>query len=274
MEDKFNQLPKYYFNDDTLFHYTNYLSGLLITSSKKIRFSQRKKSKDPVESLKIIPHSLSFSSSDEESLQIDKLTDSIVSEVEKIIYDSENHTKQICFCKNDFENDDFGFLKPRMWNQYGDNYKGVNLVFSKQKLLEGDFGNLLFDDIQYSDYYKLRSDFGINKNIIMNEGREKYLEIYKEKIKKKLFQKHFDYRGENEFRLTINSKNNLDELNIEKSLLGVLLSVVNFEEEKSKISHFENLCKMNNLDFNIIHWKNDGFEILKTHTTEVYKIKL
>jgi hypothetical protein len=31
-------LPQYYFDDDTLFHYTNYTSGILITSSNKLRF--------------------------------------------------------------------------------------------------------------------------------------------------------------------------------------------------------------------------------------------
>lgn len=270
--DKFSELPNYYLEEETIFHYTNYLSASLIISSKKLRFSHRKKSKDPVENLKIITNTISFSSSDEETSQIDLSTDSIVSSIEEKINEIENYTKQICFCKNDLINNDLGFLKPRMWNQYADDYKGVCLVFSKQQLLDEDSGNFIFSDIEYLDYQKLRSDFCINKNLIINQGELKFLEEFDDKIKKKLFQKHIDYRGENEFRITINSKNNLTELNIKKSLLGVLLSVVNIDEERSKILLLKNLSKINNIDFNMIIWKNDGFEIIKYPSN--YKIKL
>ena len=99
--------------------------------------------------------------------------------------------------------------------------------------------------------------------------------MYNEKIRNKLFQKHFDYKDENEYRVIINSKKNIDEMNVDKSLLGVLLSVVDFELEKSKIQHFENLCKLNDIDFNIIQWKYDGFQIFpKNPNTDIHKIKL
>jgi hypothetical protein len=273
--NSFKFLPQFYFDDDTLFHYTNEKNGSSIINSKKLRFSNRIKSKDPVESLKIRSHTISFSYSDEETLEIDNKTEPVIQEVDEILNEMFNHTKQICFCKNDVENKILGFLKPRMWNQYGDDYQGINLIFSKKKLLEEKLENMLFDDVIYSDYSKFNLDFGINQNQILELGREEFLNKYFEKINYKLFLKHYDYKGENEYRMIIKSKNELEEINIEKSLLGVLLSVKNFEEEKLKIELFENLCKLNNIDLKIIYWKNDGVEILpKNPYSDVHKIRL
>jgi hypothetical protein len=273
--NSFKFLPQFYFDDDTLFHYTNEKNGSSIINSKKLRFSNRIKSKDPVESLKIRSHTISFSYSDEETLEIDNKTEPVIQEVDEILNEMFNHTKQICFCKNDVENKILGFLKPRMWNQYGDDYQGLSLIFSKKKLLEEKSEKMLFDDVKYIDYSQFNIDFGKNQNLILKLGREEFLNKYNEKINHKLFLKHYDYKGENEYRVIIKSTNELEEINIEKSLLGVLLSVKNFEEEKSKIEDFENLCKLNNIDLKIIYWKNDGVEILpKNPYSDLYKIKL
>jgi hypothetical protein len=278
MEGKLKNLPEYFSFDDTLFHYTNFTNGILITSSQKLRVSSRKKSKDPIESLPELFGSRSSSSNDKETLKIEERTDYEVKELELLKDEMENNMKQVCFCVNDIENSKLGFLKPRMWNQYGDDYNGVCLIFSKQELLDENKGIIvpeLCKNINYIGYHELRKDFIVNRNEILKDEKGEYLTKYRLMIRDKLFQKHYDYSGENEFRILTKSKNKFDELDIKKSLRGVLISVIDIKKELSKIQYFQNLCDDNNIDFRIIKWKSDGFEILlRKSMSEIHKVDL
>ena len=115
--------------------------------------------------------------------------------------------------------DQFNFnrcdYKPRMWAQYGDNSKGLCLVFNKEKLFElakQQFDNIAMvfaDDVQYFNITGL-PDFTDNevtlpKEYILNESHDKIVQMIlkSEHRKPYFFLKHSDWKEENEYRIVV-----------------------------------------------------------------------
>ena len=117
------------------------------------------------------------------------------------------------------------FLKPRMWEQYADNYQGVCLAFSRSELKNAFKDNFqkptefYSQDIKYKKYniLELDSTGRSDLNEIRDVGFEKYEKGKMKLLKHTLFNKHIDYQGENEFRICSNSQNEFDYLDISKA---------------------------------------------------------
>lgn len=176
--------------DDTVFHYSKLHTALEnILPSGNLKFSQRRASRDFQE--KWIPPVVAREDS-HQMLRIAK------------------NMKQLCFCKNSSINPtQFGYLKPRMWEQYAEDYSGVCLAFSKHKLIEkaSHHGDIVYDHIYHS---------ATNFDVIEESDNI-------DQIVSKNLRKHPDYSGENEFRLLSFSDSEEEYIDIYGSLIGIIV---------------------------------------------------
>ncbi len=203
------------YNEDIIYHYTKASTAIdFILYKEQLKFSKRRNSNDPIESAKarrgvFYSDSLADKTSTKEENQDANYLQTYISDLENQFY-------QICFCKNrlgeEFANENFighveifGFAKPRMWEQYADNYFGVCIAFSKRKMLELNSENhkLIERDVEYLTFEKLsyHKIDNIDANYLNDIGREKYKEQIKKMTENSFFYKHKDYDGENEYRI-------------------------------------------------------------------------
>lgn len=127
-----------------------------------------------------------------------------------------------------------GFCKPRMWAQYGDNHRGVCLVFNRsrlEELVEGQFGSkylIKTGPVNYVDrsvgFDWDDQQFTINVDAYESLGRDEYFRAHlKTHYKKLFFEKMTDWQGENEWRIVVFSNEAQPLfLNFEDSLVGVV----------------------------------------------------
>lgn len=220
----FYQVPDLYKDDDTIYHYTTSETALShILKSMKLRLSPRSNSSDPIEN---VEHFYTYSS--------DITTDALrlTNEAKEIL----GKTKQVCFCKNNSAIDirgmnhppfeKYGFAKPRMWDQYGDKYRGVCLAFSLTKLLENAAKvNITGGNLNYITYHESEeSHHSIDNNRLTQGGYDTYKKSYSDYLIKRLFNKHNDYVHENEYRLHSFAHGNYDYIDIKNTLRGVIIS--------------------------------------------------
>ena len=218
---KLENIPSVFADDDTVYHYTKTETALEhILFDKRLRISQMKNSIDPIENREII---IIPNSNRNSTFSVPGLG----REVENIVANS----KQVSFCKNSLlikGLEKFGFAKPRMWDQYGDSYKGVCLAFSEKELKKAtkQLSCIHHDDVKYLTYEELDRNKMIFLNVDRYEeiGVEKYKISFLRRVLCKHFYKHKDYEGENEFRICSFSKMNNEYLDISDSLVGVMVS--------------------------------------------------
>lgn len=214
-------------SEDILYHYTKTTTALEhILYTKKLRLSDRIKSNDPIENM--TPSTWITMNGCGSSKRVD---------IYKVWNDTEKRIKQLkqaCFCKNDmsdrFEKIDdkpyefYGCLKPRMWEQYADNYNGVCLIFSKNELLKQLNDTFKPDDIKYVTYNCLKEK---ESKVILTELVDSSYDMCKKKVFDKIdrfiFYKHEDYKGENEYRICSFPDKDLY-INIESALRGIIVS--------------------------------------------------
>lgn len=218
------EFPEIYKSDNIVYHYTKLDTAIkYILFNKSLKFSDRQLSNDPIE--RDIP--LIFKSN---GLEDYMLTDEIIffaNRLEQQVRTYINQSKQICFCKNNKDyntrqKEYYGFLKPRMWDQYADQYKGICLALKKDKLNENDDSS---HDINYLTYDEINSiSFKIKLDEIVEKGLKEFERSYKERLNKYLFYKHTDYQNENELRIHRVSENKNDEyINISDAIVGVFM---------------------------------------------------
>lgn len=234
-----NKISNIFNSDEIIYHYTKTQTVYeYILHTNKLKLSERKNSNDPIEN--IISRAIVKISNFSDTEKASKKT---VDKVSKYILEQIKNSKQICFCKNNdnselqkFKNkpsEYYGFLKPRMWDQYGDNYNGVCLVFDKKKLKEIN-SNIYSHDIKYVNYDEFRqNNTSINTNNLHKIGLTEYLKKTSEKIKIASFLKHKDYSGENEYRF-ISFSNTETYLNIGNSLKAIIVSRKNLTDFADK----------------------------------------
>lgn len=222
-------IPEDYKNEDTIYHYTSIRVALeYILPSMKLRLSPRNTAIDPIERLK------SFISFSDSGIKRDWATDKGY-EIKNEIKEIEKSVKQICFCQNPekitgqnklYSIEDYGFSKPRMWDQYGDRYNGVCLVFSLTKLKNECTKKFHHHDLlKYLTYKEFEVKHrSIDINRIREIGYEKYKSEYINYFKSRLFWKHRDYAGENEYRFCSFTNQSYDYLDISNSLKGIIVS--------------------------------------------------
>ena len=227
-----NNIPSLFKDDDIIYHYTTSETALnYILKNQKLRLSPRKNAIDPIEN-KDNWYSYSDGGYERSSLEIQNNA----YEVKDMFKKRFAKTKQVCFCKNNKIKDEgkrtslpiekYGFLKPRMWDNYSDGYKGVCLAFSLKELKKAaDKKNIIYDDINYSSFNDIsKKHKSIDVKYLGSIGIEEY---YKQNIKaeeKQLFNKHIDYQGENEFRFCSFSDDEYDYIDISKALKGMFIS--------------------------------------------------
>jgi hypothetical protein len=217
------ELPKIFHDDDTVYHYTTSEVALMhILKYMTLRLSPRSNSVDPIESMKGI---VTYSGPQNEELV----------EVGKRISKQLKKVKQVSFCKNktDAPNggipivypiEKYGFAKPRMWDRYGDNYKGVCLAFSKRKLRESIENTTCFDKdtgVEYLNYNDFaRRDHSMEWFGTIEGTYKLYIDAYLDT----LFYRHEDYSMENEYRICSISKGKYSYISIDDALVGLIVT--------------------------------------------------
>ncbi|MFH4537710.1 DUF2971 domain-containing protein [Vibrio alginolyticus] len=163
--------------------------------------------------------------------------------------------KVLCFTKDmpeigrDPLNDIYlrGFAKPRMWAQYGDNHRGVCLIFDKsriEKLLIEQFdshADLYGSDIKYvnrmikGDIFK--SPYTLNYPLFKDIGLFDFVRGHVNHFNNELiFEKSLDWRDENEYRylMHIDSLDN-QFLKFGNALKGIVFGTDTSEEDQRTI---------------------------------------
>jgi len=135
-----------------------------------------------------------------------------------------NYCKIACFTMNGRIK---GYLKTRMWTQYGDNHKGVCFVFNKDKLVENiknqievlKEGKVIYN--HYKEYENITFDFNELDKIEIDVFCKKYLN---EKIEYLLFQKEEDFKDEVEYRIIAYKEDSEDKyIDIGNSLVAIII---------------------------------------------------
>lgn len=248
-------------SEDILYHYTKTTTALEhILFNKKLRLSDRVDSNDPIEKL-------SYSS----LVEIEKPDIDIYENIAKYSKDVEERIKQlkqVCFCMNDtsgrFQNRNdkpyeyYGCMKPRMWEQYADNYNGVCLIFSKAELLKQLDKRYTPNEVWYVSYADLENKkIHIKSSELSESNYKNCIKKTYDKMDKYIFHKHEDYQGENEYRICSYSDEVL-EINIELAIKGLIVSENNSKYFKEKLVEY---TKNGKIDIFRVDWKSDGVEV-------------
>jgi len=260
-----NKINSLFNSDDIIYHYTKIQTAFeYILHTNKLKLSDRKTSNDPIENIRnraIINSSYGY-------VDTKKANNETASKASKFILEKIKNSKQLCFCKNnqnpelqkfmELPYEYYGFLKPRMWDQYGDKYNGVCLVFDKN-ILKSNNTNIYSDNIEYIDYEDFyRNHISIDLNRLYDLGLDEYCKDYFEKIKNDSFLKHKDYSGENEYRF-VSFSNTETYLDIGNSLKAIIISQRNLTDFASQ--WFNNYVSKNNIELFYIDWDNSGFDL-------------
>lgn len=202
-------------NNDIIFHYTKSSSVIdYILKNNQLRFNSIKESSDPIERIRADRSIVNSCQSIFGNRTKDQEAQALLDYVE----DLENRFSIVCFSKNanmldkhgffpPFEGyeEDFGFARVRMWDQYADKYTGVCIAFSKEKILSANHHiNLLYKDIDYLNISELSNKkvTNIQLGALFKFGYSIYKKEIDEKLKESsFFCKNMDYSGENEFRI-------------------------------------------------------------------------
>ncbi|MEL0652789.1 DUF2971 domain-containing protein [Algibacter sp. TI.3.09] len=248
---------------ETLYHFTKTQTAYeYILHTNKLKFSGGKMSNDPIENNVNLNLGKSFFGYKDTKRADNEISDKASDYIKEKI----KNLKQVCFCKNNKDpkfaremvvpDEYYGFLKPRMWDQYGDKYNGVCLVFDKSKLKKNNYKKHS-GDVNYIGYDDLvQNNYDIDLNILYESGLEKYCNDNLERIRKNSFLKHKDYAGENEYRFISFSKTE-DYLEIGDSLKAIIIS----KKELSDFSQqwFSEFTEKNKVKLFYINWDREGF---------------
>lgn len=258
-------LPQLFEDTDTIYHYCSMNTALeYILYDKKLRLSPRKNAVDPIE--KNIPELVFYDFKKPEYVTFFKNNNYSFQALNLKLNKIHNQARQVCFCMTkessdkNFLSSEYGFLKPRMWDQYGDRYKGVCLAFSKKEIDKNS--RIIKRDIKYLSYSEMSQ---IHKKVDLSEFIEIKENDFLERIKamvdeaeNNLFRKHKDYTNENEYRCLQYSLNQYEYLDISKSLRGIIISD-SYTSDFSKKSLLE---YAQNLELLAIQWDDSGVNII------------
>lgn len=263
-------IPDIFKEKDTIYHYTKTEVAVEhIFYSNKLKFSPIANSIDTIERSRFNTGMVYIGADEDLFQEIHNKNIDHINEVEKRIDSLFNTAKILCFCENDlndkyisaniYRKDYYGFLKPRMWDQYGENYKGVCLAFSKTKLLNA--GSIdYFQNIRYVDYDNFDLNFSrISLNSLNNIGIDLYYENVQNTIIDGFLKKHKDYKDENEFRL-LSVKNNNQLLDISESICGIIVSP-QLIRSRFMMDEIINYSKKMNIELLYLSWNKNGVTI-------------
>ncbi len=223
-----------------LYYYTSFETGAkYILPKMRLRFNSFKNTNDPRET-KEWNFNLSISEGEHEKLPIcvdflsyqKKFTDLIKKRI-KLLCFSRDYNPQNGEWKN-YGLFGRGFMKPRMWAQYGDNHKGLCLIIDK-KMFESELlaeeqiiGKYKSDYIEYRDYFEPNDLYAFKidtKDIIKSNFKDVVNDRVKRYYKTMFFRKNIDWETETEYRYLL--KNNIKNvyIDIKNCLKGVVLGL-------------------------------------------------
>ncbi len=199
------------FNQDKyIAHYTNTKATKKILKDNKIRLGFKKDTNDPYEADK----NWDF---DEQHFTTDRKKISEIRDIRKKIRKAVNKHIQL-FCAVKYKDKPI-YNKPTHWAHYGDNYKGVCLIFNKNKLYNcfkknNKILHYIAEEIKYIDYdienqsYLSKPEDKIYLDNLLKDPILLLEEVNKINwIKNKYFKKDIDWCKEDEYRFLVFSKN-------------------------------------------------------------------
>lgn len=256
-------------SDDIVYHYTSTEAALqYILNNKQLRLSPRISSADPIENrFPIIAAQLTGDSyeendviKDQTAVNFEQLNNAVMSKASKI--------RQICFCENN--NDDFsdytikpleyyGCMKPRMWEQYANNYNGVCLAFSLTELkrnLDEKLKPISMNYVGYEELCKNQMDVVLKE--LKGDGCSIQEDYCLSKLDNSIREKHCDYSGENEYRIYGYAKEeyiyiDFNDDSFTKALQAIIISSNNSSYYTTELKRF---AKKYNADDIEIHWQS------------------
>lgn len=263
-------IPIFLGDEDIIYHYTKVSTAVEhILYENRLKFSSVLNSIDQIERERF--NLGRESTSNNNSRNIFSETEEDAKAVEEKIENLLEQIKIICFCENSklekigngfkpFTKDNYGFLKPRMWDQYGDKYKGVCLALSKKEILKNS--NIDFSQkVKYVGYDKIGLNFShINLDSLLNIGKEKYFENVSKGIIQTFFQKHKDYRDEKEFRLIRKTSDESEFIDISNAIKCIVINP-RILDNKFLENNIVNYANENGIEVLYLFWNKTGVNI-------------
>ncbi len=263
-------IDDYVGTDDALFHYTKLSIGIEnILYSKKFKPSLYKNTNDPREYKFLFLNMMGWSLAPEAN----KLWNDAHPIIDSIL---KYKCRVMCFCSNkrptliieDEYTDEVedthavttGWNKSRMWAQYGENHRGLCLVFSKAAIDKMLQENVLPPNTGKTGYVKYSSAerismnaFTLDGNRLVKEGAESYCQGHVlEHINDFFFTKHIDYRDESEYRAVVYDPEKKSEfLDINSILMGV---VAGDRTPEAYFPLLEELCTGLSIQCRRVYW--------------------
>ena len=217
-------------NEDVLYHYTLMETALSkILFNKNLKLTKRIDSEDPFESK--LSYNI-YSQGIDDVVEGKNLTFEI-QEAVRVVEAYYYNIRQVCFCENSNDKQTehiieyFGCLKPRMWSQYADKYKGLCIAFSKKKLLAQLPNACFHDNIDYKYFYELKNNSFQKHDAeeYKKLGKDGFIEMKKKQVIDTSFNKPKDYENENEFRICYYGDEISDVfIDIKDAILGLFIS--------------------------------------------------
>jgi hypothetical protein len=223
--------------DDAIFHYTRASVALEnILFYGRFRLSLLKDTNDPSEYKYRLLNMIGWSLPPE----AEKLYGEAHTVIDRII---RMESRMMSFCSNavpeiildtgettkDTIANSMGWNKSRMWAQYGENHRGICLVFSKRAIVAEvtDIkGIVIADNIKYKTKPGVSHHaYTLNGNQLIEVGVEEYcydhIILHAATV---FFIKNIDYRDESEYRVVVfDPKNKYEYININKSIRGIIV---------------------------------------------------
>lgn len=243
------QLTNFLNSDDAIFHYTKKENAMeRILNEKQLKFGLYRETNDPYE-YKLRDIILTIWSPTHEPL---------VHKSMALFTTTIHNTPFLSFCDNST-----GYKKPRMWSQYGQDHKGICLVFSKESLMttiknELSKNYFIYDEnINYKEIdcepLKIDNNDLAANEIVMNHIKKDYKNIF--------FQKHLDYKDENEFRIVLIQK---DTNPSSQSLLvdisnSLKLIILGDKFPKEDLPTIKDLSTKLNIGFKELSWEHNQY---------------
>lgn len=248
------ELSDFLNSDDAIFHYTKKETAMeYILNDKKLKFGLFHSTNDPHEYKKRLTPAFGWGD----------INKSLYLESMNLIDNTIQNTAFLSFCGN---SNNKGFKKPRMWSQYGQNHSGICLVFSKESLIKTIKNELsqnylvYHEDVNYkeidSESLNIDNDnLSVNK-VVLNNIEKNYQNF--------LFQKHLDYKDENEFRIILVQKNEMNRykdilIDISDSLKFIILGD---RFPKVYLPTIKDLSSKLNIACKKLHWEQNQYFLL------------
>ncbi len=248
-------------SDDSVFHYTKVKTALeKIFDTKSIRFSIFSNTNDPLEYNKRF---LGIQTNIDVSHEVTRCGWDAKKLLETIMLKNAYFfsTCTNSYCKGEISS--CGYLKTRMWSQYGENQEGLCFVLSKKEIIKKvieKYGAEAYafhhKKIKYySDISSLYGTSIVDTNAIIGNGIDKFAISYINKYSSKLFfMKQDDYRDEKEYRFLLIDKQVRNGIDISIPIESIIKTVI--VGDKFHKAYYPCLEKINrNLDVQFLKLK-------------------